>query len=171
MYRFLLCLSLTIGLVSSSAIPSELFTDNHHDSLSLVTETGSESESSVPFNGTIWALLVAGSNEYYNYRHQADVCHSYHVLRDHGLPADHIITMMYDDVANADENPFPGTLINRPNGSDVYHGVVIDYVGDDVTPQNFIKVLTGDPGLVAKGKKVIQSKSTDHVFVYFADHG
>lgn len=57
-----------------------------------------------PFNGTIWALLVAGSNGYYNYRHQADVCHSYHVLRNHGIPAANIITMMYDDIANHEVN-------------------------------------------------------------------
>lgn len=24
-----------------------------------------------------YAVLVAGSNEFYNYRHQADVCHAY----------------------------------------------------------------------------------------------
>uniref|UniRef100_A0A914XBL5 Legumain n=1 Tax=Plectus sambesii TaxID=2011161 RepID=A0A914XBL5_9BILA len=29
----------------------------------------------------IWALLVAGSNGWSNYRHQADVCHAYKILR------------------------------------------------------------------------------------------
>ena len=27
-----------------------------------------------------WAVLVAGSNGYYNYRHQSDVCHAYQIL-------------------------------------------------------------------------------------------
>ena len=27
-----------------------------------------------------WAILVAGSNTYSNYRHQADVYHAYHTL-------------------------------------------------------------------------------------------
>uniref|UniRef100_A0A0M3HZ97 Legumain n=1 Tax=Ascaris lumbricoides TaxID=6252 RepID=A0A0M3HZ97_ASCLU len=48
----------------------------------------------------IWALLVAGSNTWQNYRHQADVCHAYHILRNHGVPEQRIITMMYDDIAN-----------------------------------------------------------------------
>jgi legumain len=46
-----------------------------------------------------WAVLVAGSNGYYNYRHQADVCHSYQVLHDHGIPDSNIIVFMYDDIA------------------------------------------------------------------------
>jgi glycosylphosphatidylinositol transamidase (GPIT) subunit GPI8 len=28
-----------------------------------------------------WAVLVAGSKDFWNYRHQADVCHAYHLLR------------------------------------------------------------------------------------------
>jgi legumain len=27
-----------------------------------------------------WAVLVAGSRGFVNYRHQADVCHAYHLL-------------------------------------------------------------------------------------------
>jgi glycosylphosphatidylinositol transamidase (GPIT) subunit GPI8 len=29
--------------------------------------------------GKIWALIVAGSSGYFNYRHQADACHAYQV--------------------------------------------------------------------------------------------
>lgn len=50
--------------------------------------------------GQIWALLVAGSNGWYNYRHQADVAHAYHTLQQHGVQAENIVTMMYDDIAN-----------------------------------------------------------------------
>jgi legumain len=35
-----------------------------------------------------WAVLVAGSNGFVNYRHQADVCHAYHLLLDQGIPAE-----------------------------------------------------------------------------------
>ena len=47
-----------------------------------------------------WAVLVAGSNGYYNYRHQADVCHAYQVLHRTGYPDSNIVVMMYDDIAN-----------------------------------------------------------------------
>ena len=85
------------------------------------------------FTGQIWAVLVAGSNTYDNYRHQADVCHAYQLLRRHGIPAERIITMMYDDIANNTRNPTKGVIINHPGGKDVYQGVVKDYVGKDVS--------------------------------------
>jgi legumain len=123
------------------------------------------------FNGTIWALLTAGSNQWYNYRHQADVCHAFQVLREHGIPESNIVVMMYDDIAPNQENPTPGIIINKPGGKDVYKGVPKDYTQDEVTPENFLKVLAGDEELTKKGKKVIKSGPNDHVFVYFSDHG
>lgn len=72
---------------------------------------------------TKWALLVAGSNGYENYRHQADVCHAYQILKKGGLKDENIIVFMYDDIALHPENPRRGVIINHPNGSDVYHGV------------------------------------------------
>jgi glycosylphosphatidylinositol transamidase (GPIT) subunit GPI8 len=46
-----------------------------------------------------WAVLVAGSKGWYNYRHQADVCHAYQILHKNGIPDTNIIVMMYDDIA------------------------------------------------------------------------
>jgi legumain len=46
-----------------------------------------------------WAVLVAGSSEWVNYRHQADVCHAYQILHKNGIPDSNIIVMMYDDLA------------------------------------------------------------------------
>ena len=50
--------------------------------------------------GANWAVLVAGSHEWTNYRHQADVCHSYQILHKNGIPDSNIIVMMYDDLAH-----------------------------------------------------------------------
>lgn len=121
--------------------------------------------------GDVWAILVAGSNGYYNYRHQADVCHAYQVLRSHGVPDERIIVLMYDDIANSEDNPTPGIIINQPNGSNVYTGVPKDFTGDDVTSENFLKVLAGDSDLRRNGRKVLQSGPKDNVFIYFSDHG
>ncbi|XP_035024676.1 legumain isoform X2 [Hippoglossus stenolepis] len=80
--------------------------------------------------------------------------------------------MMYDDLAQNEENPTPGIVINRPNGTDVYKGVPKDYTGDDVTPENFLAVLKGDSSTAKGGSgKVLKSGPNDHVFVYFTDHG
>ncbi|KAK6045546.1 peptidase C13 family protein [Cooperia oncophora] len=77
--------------------------------------------------GEIHALLVAGSNGWYNYRHQADVGHAYHTLKRHGLADENIIVMMYDDIAHNKQNPYPGKMYNRPHGDDIYKGLKIDY--------------------------------------------
>jgi len=121
----------------------------------------------------LWALLIAGSNYWYNYRHQADVCHAYQVLHAHGIPDENIVVMMYDDIANNAQNPTKGVVINHPGGGDVYKGVPKDYVGGDVTVTNFLNILTGNAAAM-KGigsGKVIASGPNDHVFVNFVDHG
>ena len=46
-----------------------------------------------------YAVIVAGSNGYYNYRHQADACHAYQILHKHGIPDENIVVFMYDDIA------------------------------------------------------------------------
>ena len=120
-----------------------------------------------------YAVLIAGSNTYMNYRHQADVAHAYQVLVQGGIKADNIITMMYDDVANNTENPFPGQIFNKPTtgaGWDVYKGIKIDYKGKDVNKKNFEAVLTGDAS-ATNGKKVLTSTAGDRVFINFVDHG
>jgi len=118
-------------------------------------------------------LLVAGSNEWYNYRHQADVYHAYQVLHRHGIPDENIVVMHYDDLANNAQNPTKGIVINHPDGDDVYKNVPKDYVKDQVTPENFLNVLLGnEKAMQGKGSgKVIKSGPNDHVFVNFVDHG
>jgi len=125
-----------------------------------------------PEDGDLWVLLVAGSNGWYNYRHQADVCHAYQIVSAHGVPDDHIIVMMYDDIAYNIENPTPGKIINHPNGTDVYHGVPKDYVCGSVRPDIFLQVLKGEKvdGAFGSGK-TLNSGPKDNIFVYFADHG
>ncbi|KAM9707657.1 legumain [Menidia menidia] len=123
-------------------------------------------------SGKNWVVIVAGSNGWYNYRHQADACHAYQIVHRNGIPDEQIVVMMYDDLAQNEDNPTPGILINRPNGTDVYKGVPKDYIGDDVTPENFLAVLKGDSSNIKGGSgKVLKSGPNDHVFVYFTDHG
>eukprot|EP00252_Welwitschia_mirabilis_P013944 TRINITY_DN3089_c0_g1_i15.p1 TRINITY_DN3089_c0_g1~~TRINITY_DN3089_c0_g1_i15.p1 ORF type:complete len:129 (+),score=8.08 TRINITY_DN3089_c0_g1_i15:485-871(+) len=73
--------------------------------------------------GTKWAVLLAGSSGFSNYRHQADVCHAYQLLKKGGLKDENIVVFMYDDIANNPANPRPGIIINNPKGEDVYAGV------------------------------------------------
>ena len=45
-----------------------------------------------------WAVIIAGSDGYGNYRHQANVAHQYHQYLDYGVKPEHIIVFDYDDV-------------------------------------------------------------------------
>lgn len=124
-------------------------------------------------SGVDWAVIVAGSKSFGNYRHQADACHAYHVVHDFGIPDNRVIMMFYDDIADYSKNPYPGKIFNKPTesgtpGVDVYKGCKKDYTGSQVTPTNFVKVLTGDSS--APGP-VLKSTSEDNVFINFIDHG
>ncbi|KAM3336550.1 hypothetical protein ACQJBY_030514 [Aegilops geniculata] len=122
--------------------------------------------------GTRWAVLVAGSNGYYNYRHQADICHAYQILKKGGLKDENIIVFMYDDIAHNLENPRPGVIINHPQGGDVYAGVPKDYTGKEVNVKNLFAVLLGNKTAVSGGSgKVVDSGPNDHIFVFYSDHG
>ena len=112
-------------------------------------------------SATNWAVIVAGSNTYSNYRHQSDVYHAYQILKRNNFDADHIITFAYDDIAHNSRNPFRGKVFNKPTykepGVDVYDGVKIDYSGASVTPSMFMNVLVGNK---TKGMgKVLESTS------------
>ena len=60
------------------------------------------------------AILIAGSQGYQNYRHQADLCHAFQVLKSRGIPEDQIITFVFNDIAHNPQNPYPGQIFNRP---------------------------------------------------------
>jgi len=123
-----------------------------------------------------WAVLVAGSNTWGNYRHQADICHAYQVVHKNGIPDERIIMLYYDDIAAYSYNPFPGKIYNKPTtgpGVDVYAGCKKDYTGKDVTAKNFLNIITGNAAAM-KGigsGKVLASGPNDNVFINFSDHG
>lgn len=130
-------------------------------------------------SGAHHAVIIAGSHGYQNYRHHADVCHSYNILTKQGIPKENIVLMMYNDVADSWMNPFKGKLFNKPTsagveGVDVYAGCKdnIDYQKRDVNADNFVAVITGDKDSVKGGTgRVLNSTSEDRVFINFADHG
>eukprot|EP00241_Pyramimonas_parkeae_P001365 CAMPEP_0114264316 /NCGR_PEP_ID=MMETSP0058-20121206/23116_1 /TAXON_ID=36894 /ORGANISM="Pyramimonas parkeae, CCMP726" /LENGTH=544 /DNA_ID=CAMNT_0001380931 /DNA_START=95 /DNA_END=1727 /DNA_ORIENTATION=+ len=128
---------------------------------------------------TTWALLVAGSRGWENYRHQASLYHLCQALHIGHIPDSQIVTMFADDIANAPENPFPGQVFNSLGGPDVYDGMWADYAGTEVTADNFFAALQGriaDVHMSSPDRrpKVLQSGPQDHVLVYFigfASHG
>jgi len=122
--------------------------------------------------GVNWAVLVAGSNSYFNYRHQSDICHAFQTLTANGFPKEKIIVFMYDDIANNPSNPHKGEVINHVGGKNVYPGVTKDYTGSSTTAANFLAVLSGQKSKVVGGSgRVVESGPNDNIFVFYSDHG
>ena len=86
-------------------------------------------------------------------------------------------------------NPTKGVIINIPDGEDVYHGVKIDYSGhvslkkrfnwiqclkylylleQDVTPENFLKVISGDTTSLGKVVKRFGTFPLIYITIYVA---
>ena len=121
-------------------------------------------------SGKNWAILACGSSGYANYRHQADVFHVYQSLIKRGFSKNQIILLAYDDIAYHPKNPFPGEIYDRPDGPNVYEGVIVDYTYNEVNPETYLSVLKGD-SQNGKLKKVLNSTENDNIFMYFSDHG
>ncbi|CBK22108.2 uncharacterized protein [Blastocystis hominis] len=126
-----------------------------------------------------WAVLLAGSSGYGNYRHQSDVAHMYGILIDHKFDPDHIITIMYGDLPDHPRNPFSGTIFNHPgnNQRNYQEGLVIDYDHKyKLTKELYLNILLGDSGSVRnmtgiENPKVLKTNKDDHIFLYYIDHG
>ncbi|PON46375.1 Peptidase C13, legumain [Trema orientale] len=88
----LMFLVLVILCISSTYTTSARLADNV-----FIKFLNSDENGYVP--ETKWAVLIAGSKGWQNYRHQADVCHAYQVLINGGLSKENIIIFMYDDIA------------------------------------------------------------------------
>lgn len=116
-----------------------------------------------------WAVLVATSRGWPNYRHQADVLAIYQQLRKSGFPDDHIILIAEDDIALHELNPRPGVISISPEGPDVYENVEIDYRLSSLDAADFLSILKGEgrPDLPV----VMESTVHDNVFVFWSGHG
>lgn len=119
-----------------------------------------------------WAFLVAGSRGYWNYRHQADVCHAFQVIKKNGIPLSNIIVMMYDDIANNSLNPKKGTITNCIGCPNVYTpDIPKDYTGENVSAENFLKILRGENMTGIGSGKTLNTGPNDRIFVFWSDHG
>ena len=82
-----------------------------------VVEQVEQVESEWPWDHNHWAVLVAGSSGYGNYRHQADVCHAYQIVKKAGKTS----------YAMAQRNTVGG-------GSGAVTGLLNEIVGTLLTP-------------------------------------
>lgn len=113
-----------------------------------------------------YALIIAGSSGWENYRHQADALEMYQLLKANGMDDDHILLIAEDDIAWNEMNPFPGNVYTSAGGVNLYEDVDIDYRLSELDFPALYDKLTGNDA-----DRGISLESTDNLFVYWCGHG
>ena len=116
-----------------------------------------------------YAVLVAASEGWQNYRHQADVLGMYHYLKGMGYDDDHIILIMADDIAHNERNPLKGVIRRELDGENLYEDVQIDYPLGDLTLDDLKQILTGEPSEAYP--VTLGSSANDNVLFFWSGHG
>ena len=116
-----------------------------------------------------YAVLVAASEGWQNYRHQADVLGMYHYLKGMGYDDDHIILIMADDIAHNERNPLKGVIRRELDGENLYEDVHIDYQLGNLTLNDLKQILTGEPSEAYP--VTLGSSANDNVLFFWSGHG
>lgn len=116
----------------------------------------------------LWAVIAALSSGWENYRHQADALRQYQILRKNGVPDDHIILILADDLASSKKNPLPGQVRNQLGGKNLLSDVQIDY-DLTLTADQLADVIQGKTS--AATPIVVQTTASSNLYIYLAGHG
>jgi phosphatidylinositol glycan class K len=135
-----------------------------------------------------WAVLVSTSRFWFNYRHLANVLSMYRTVKRLGIPDSQIILMLPDDMACNPRNSFPGTVFNdKSRLLDLYDdkgqgdgtgeqkegmgGIEVDYRGNEVTVENFIRLLTDRWPSSQPVSKRLMTDDRSNILIYMTGHG
>ena len=120
------------------------------------------------------AIILSSSTFYHNYRHSSNALAIYQSLKNHGgFTDDNIILMLADEIACNAKNPFKDHIY--PIGSqhvDMYHEAQVDYTGNDVTVDNFFRVILGRHEKYTPMHQRLQNIDSDtNLIIYVTGHG
>lgn len=132
-------------------------------------DNDNDDEKKLPALDQRWALLVATSSGWENYRHQADVLNMYQILRQNGYDDSHIVLIIEDDLTQNPSNPTPGVIRSRIGGENVRQDAVIDYHTSQLLPSDLTDILLGKSS--DRLPEVIHADSDDNVLIFWSGHG
>ena len=125
-----------------------------------------------PLSST-YALLIATSNDWLNYRHQADILKIYKQIKKWGIKDDHIILILENDLIHHASNPYPGFILDAKGDtifSEKDSGLVeFDYKTSSIQPKDLEDILSGRES--KRLPHVIKGDSTTNIFVFWSGHG
>jgi glycosylphosphatidylinositol transamidase (GPIT) subunit GPI8 len=130
-----------------------------------------------------WAVLVSTSRFWFNYRHLANTLSLYRTVKRLGIPDNQIILMLPDDMACNPRNTFTGSVFNdKSRLLDIYDdksalenmgmgGIEVDYRGNEVTVENFIRLLTDRWPSSHPHSKRLMTGPQSNILIYMTGHG
>ena len=147
-----------------------------------------------------WAVLVSTSRFWFNYRHMANTLSLYRTVKRLGIPDSQIILMLPDDMACNPRNTFSGSVFNdKSRDLDLYDqkkdvapdehaaqtggeggeiigqsmpaGIEVDYRGNEVTVENFIRLLTDRWPASHPTSKRLTTDDRSNILIYMTGHG
>ena len=116
-----------------------------------------------------YAVVIATSTGYNNYRHQADALAQYQMLKGFGYDDDHIILILEDDIVNNSANLHSGVVHVTPDGPDLRAGAVIDYKTSRVTDEDLANIFSGT--VTERTPEVVHGSPNTNVFLFWSGHG
>lgn len=124
-------------------------------------------------HGNNWALIVCTSRYWFNYRHVANALSIYQSVKQLGIPDHQIILMLADDMACNSRNPYRGTVYgSAERSSSLYdENVEVDYRGEEVTVDSFLRVLTGRHTSETALSKRLNTDKNSNILLYMTGHG
>lgn len=103
----------------------------------------------------------------------ANVLSMYRTVKRLGIPDSQIILMLSDDIACNSRNLFPGSVFNNQDRAiDLYgESIEVDYRGNEVTVENFIRLLTDRWSPDHPRSKRLLTDENSNIFIYMTGHG
>lgn len=142
----------------------------NHSAIKLDTTFFNDSDS-ITYSkvGKRWAVLIAGSSGWGNYRYEADVFAMYQRLKKQGYDDDHIVLIVEDDIAHNSYNKEPGVIKTSLNGKNVYDSSAIDYRLSALSIVDLGNILKGNKS--SRLSQVIKAEPEDNIFLFWSGHG
>lgn len=111
----------------------------------------------------LYAMIIAPSSGWSNYRYQANAYAMYQLLKKNGVDDDHILLISEDDIAQNPLNPKPGFIQSSISGDNLYTGINVDYHPSELSFEDLKTVITSGTSF--------QPGKNDNLFVYWAGQG
>lgn len=116
-----------------------------------------------------WAVVVGASDDWANYRHQADALAMYQLLKRHGYDDDHILFVIEDNIADNPRNLYPGVVKVRPDGENVHTDVHVDYKLSQLSFKQFSQLMQGKK--LPEFTQHLPSSPNDNIIIFWCGHG